>query len=266
MSHSNMLLVRKQAPLTTRSSDLRCVSAAEHYTSEQYPKTDRTKPWKHLPINDLSWNTHQDFLKIPSLWEASLETQQRYFSKIILESNVTLNWTMSSDLFSTVLPIFDVGQWVCILHGLKTVIVFVFLTFIFHSTKVTPLANTAEVMDQGLYYCNSNIWLSYNSHHSEVISITDQLIFQNGKDFQSLQEGHQRAQNTALQHPWHNIKQFTPTTIHHNVLWLVWQKLCQYIQQRTPNTHSAPLIDNAQMVDPIKDCTEIVRDELSPDA
>ena len=108
---------------------------------------------------------------------------------------------MSSDLFSTVLPIFDVCQRVSILHGLETVILMVLLAFNFHSTKVTPLANTAEVMDQGLCYCNSNIWLSYNSHQSDVISITDQLVFQNGKDLQSLQEEQQWAQNTALQYP-----------------------------------------------------------------
>ena len=73
MSHSNIPPVRNQAPLTARSSSLRCVSAAEHRTAEQYSKTGRTKPRKHLPRSDLSWNTRQDFLKIPSLCEATLE-------------------------------------------------------------------------------------------------------------------------------------------------------------------------------------------------
>ena len=65
---------KKQAPLTTRSSSLRYVSAAEHHTAEQYSKTGKTKHQEHLPMSNLSWNTRQDFLKIPSLWEAALET------------------------------------------------------------------------------------------------------------------------------------------------------------------------------------------------
>ena len=89
MSHLNTPPVRNRAPLTARSSSLMRVSAAEHQTAEQYSKTGRTKPPKHLPISDLSWNTRQDFLKIPSLCEAALETERRCFSKAIFESNVT---------------------------------------------------------------------------------------------------------------------------------------------------------------------------------
>ena len=94
--------VRSQAPLTARSSSFSSVSATEHQTAEQYSKTGKTKPRKHLPRSDLSWNTRQDFLKIPSLWEAALETERRCFSKVILESNITPNITRSSDSFSTV--------------------------------------------------------------------------------------------------------------------------------------------------------------------
>ena len=86
-----------------RSSSSRCVSAAEHHTAEQYSKTGKTKPQKHLPMSNLSWKTRQDFLKIPSLWEAALETEWRCFSKVNLESNVTPNISRSSDSFSTVL-------------------------------------------------------------------------------------------------------------------------------------------------------------------
>ena len=54
MSHSNTPPVRNQAPLTTRSSSLRCVLAAEHQTAEQYSKTGRTKPRKRLPRSNIS--------------------------------------------------------------------------------------------------------------------------------------------------------------------------------------------------------------------
>ena len=104
---------RNRAPLTAWSSSLRWVSAAEHQTAEQYSKTGRTKPRKHLPKSDLSWNTRQDFLKIPSLWEAALETERRYFSKVIFESNITPNITRSSDSFSTVPPVVNGGDWGC---------------------------------------------------------------------------------------------------------------------------------------------------------
>ena len=71
-----------------RSSSLRWVSAAVHHIAEQYFKTGRTKPQKHLPRSNLSWNTRQDFLKIPCFWEAVHETKRSCFSKIFLYSNV----------------------------------------------------------------------------------------------------------------------------------------------------------------------------------
>ena len=58
-------------------------------------------------------------------------------------------------------------------------------------------------------------------------------------------------------HSWQNVNQFTPTNIIDNVLWSVWQKLCQYWQHRTSYTHRAEPIENALMVDPIKGCSEI---------
>ena len=54
MSQSSLPPVKKQAPFTTRSNSLRCVSAAEHHTAEQYSKMGRTKPRKHLSRSNLS--------------------------------------------------------------------------------------------------------------------------------------------------------------------------------------------------------------------
>ena len=75
--HSKTPPARKPALLTTLSSSLRCESAAEHHTAEQYYKTGRTKIQKDLTRSDRSWNTCQDFLMIPSLWAAALETERR---------------------------------------------------------------------------------------------------------------------------------------------------------------------------------------------
>ena len=72
----------------------------------------------------------RDFLKIPSLWEAALETKRRCFSKINLESNVTPNITRSS-AFSTVPPIVSASDWGCIVRDLETIIILVLLAFNF---------------------------------------------------------------------------------------------------------------------------------------
>ena len=48
-SHANTHQVKKLVPLTTRSSSLRCVSAAEHQTAEQYSKNWQNKTPKASP-------------------------------------------------------------------------------------------------------------------------------------------------------------------------------------------------------------------------
>ena len=131
MSHSNTPPVRNQAPLTARSSSLRCASAAEHYTAEQYSKTGKTKPRKHLSRCHVSWNIRQDFLKIPSLWEAALETTRRCSSKVSFESNVAPNITRWSDSFSTVPPIVNGGDCRWRVRDLETIIILVLLAFNF---------------------------------------------------------------------------------------------------------------------------------------
>ena len=49
----------------------------------------------------------------------------------MFESNVTPKITRSSDIFSTVLPIVNAGDWGCIVLDLETIIVLVLLTFNF---------------------------------------------------------------------------------------------------------------------------------------
>ena len=105
--HSKTLPARKPALLTTLSISLRCESAAEHYTAEQYSKTGRTKLQKDLRRIDRSWNTCQDFLTISSLWAAALETERRCFSKVTLASKVTPN--INRFLFDTKTKRFTVG-------------------------------------------------------------------------------------------------------------------------------------------------------------
>ena len=86
---------------------------------------------KHLLRSNPLWNTCQDFLKIPSLWDAALDTERRCFSKVILKSNATQNITRSLDPFSTVLTIVNAVDLGCIVRDLETIIVLVLLTFNF---------------------------------------------------------------------------------------------------------------------------------------
>ena len=103
MSHSNTAPVKKHSLLPTQSSSLRCISAAEHHTTEQYSKTVSRKLVKHISRSTLSRKTRQDFLKIPSLWEAAQETEWRSFWNVILESNVTPNISRSWVSFMTLI-------------------------------------------------------------------------------------------------------------------------------------------------------------------
>ena len=120
----------KPATLTSLSSSLRCESAAKHRTAEQYSKTDRTKLQKDFKRSDRSWNTCQDFHIIPSLWAAALETEQWWFSKVILTSKVTHNITRSADSFNTVAStVYGVNRgWT--VRDLETIIVFVLFQII----------------------------------------------------------------------------------------------------------------------------------------
>ena len=47
--------------------------------------------------------------------------------------------------------------------------------------KVTLLTNHAEVIVQGLCYCNSKAWGWHNSHQGCVIGITDYIVIVNDK-------------------------------------------------------------------------------------
>ena len=58
----------------------------------------------------------------------------------------------------------------------------------FYFPKVTSLTDPAEVTAQGLCYCNSNACGWHNSYQNGVISMTYQVILQNGKKPRSVQE------------------------------------------------------------------------------
>ena len=58
-------------------------------------------------------------------------------------------------------------------------------------------------------------------------------------------------------HFLHSVNQCTLTTVHHNVMWSIWYKLCQYRQHGTSDIHKIELLENSLVVDPIKGRAEI---------
>ena len=71
------------------SKSLRCESAAEYQTGEQYSKQDKIKELKHFIKTDASPKILEDFLNKPSFCAIIEETERRCDSKVNLLSKVT---------------------------------------------------------------------------------------------------------------------------------------------------------------------------------
>ena len=130
-SHSNTPPVKKLAPLTTKSSSLRCVSVAEHHTAEQCSKTGSTKPVKHLPRNSLSWNTCQDFLAQDT---KPLRSCSGNRAKMLLKSLLGIK---CHSQYNKVIRLLqhssaNAGDWGCIVRYLATIIVLVLVLLTFN--------------------------------------------------------------------------------------------------------------------------------------
>ena len=121
----------KQAPLTTRSGSLRCVSAATHHTAEHYSKTGKTKPQKHLPTSNLPWNTLQDFLRIHT---KSLRSCSEDRAKMLLKGQLRIKCHSQYIQIIRLLQhrsIVNGCDWGFSVHDLETIIVLVLLAFNF---------------------------------------------------------------------------------------------------------------------------------------
>ena len=181
MSHSNTPPVKKRAPLTTRSSSLIkvCIcSRAPHCRTvlkSGQEKTTKASP-KKQSIKKYSPGLPRD----PKYFRSCLETQRRWIT-VILESNVTPNISTTSDSFSTVTPIINGGGVWLRMHcaRLGDYHSLILTPVQFHTPKVTPLTNHAEITLHELCYCNSNPWGCLQ---------TDQFILQNGKQLRGVQE------------------------------------------------------------------------------
>ena len=99
----------------------------------------------------------------------------------------TPNITRSSDSFSTVPPTVNGGDRGCIVRDLKTIVVLVLLAFNFipHTSHYSLTLPRSGIRD------SSTVTLTSGDGPTAmklVISITDQLIFLNGKKLRSVQK------------------------------------------------------------------------------
>ena len=120
MLHSNIPTVYKQAPLTTQSRSLRCVSAVGHQTAEQFYKTCRTKPRKRVPRSNLikySPRVPQDSQPLRSymLWKPSEDDSHK---SAWIQISLPIYHSRHADYFNTVPPIVNGGDWGCIVRDL----------------------------------------------------------------------------------------------------------------------------------------------------
>ena len=98
---------KKTLLLIILSSSLRCESAAEHHTAEQYSKTGKAMVQNDLRRSDRSWNTYQRFLMIPSLWATVLET-----AKVLPKGHLNIKRHPQYNLVSRLLPYSSIqSQW-----------------------------------------------------------------------------------------------------------------------------------------------------------
>ena len=123
--------VRKLALLTTRSSSLRCVSAAEHPSAEQSPKQARQTPESisqeaiYHGILARTSSRYHVFEKL--LWKQSEDASQGH-----LGIKCDSQYNKIIDSFSTVQTIVN---WGCIVRDLETIIVLVLLVLNFIPQK-----------------------------------------------------------------------------------------------------------------------------------
>ena len=135
---------KKLAPLTTRSTSLRCVhicSRAPHCRTVL--KTSKDKTLKASPKEIIKYS-----IGLPQITKAlrgCSGNQRRYFSKVILESNVTPNICTKVTRLHKHSSEVNGGDRGCIVWAMETIIVFSPSRIQFRSPNGTPLTNLAEV-------------------------------------------------------------------------------------------------------------------------
>ena len=134
----------------------------------------------------------------------------------------------------------------------------------YHSPQVTPHTNPVLITSPKTLKQLPLAREWHNSRQSGVIIITVKLVVLYREKLCSVQEEQLLRQNTSLRHPWHHVNQFATTTIHHDILWPIREKLRQNRQHWTSNSHRTELEENPLMVDPVKSGVDLNYCSLLP--
>ena len=154
---------RKPALLTTLSSSLKCESAAEHHTAEQYSKTGMINCSKTISEGA----TDHEIPEILSHDTKPLSCSTGNKAKVLLKGHLSIkrypNITRSADSFRTVPSWVDGVNWVLTVRDLETIIVLVLLAFrlllgTWFSVFVLPVFE----------YCSS-VWCSAADTHLKLL-------------------------------------------------------------------------------------------------
>ena len=162
--------VKKCSSLTARWISLRCVSAAEHHTAEQYSKTGRTKlPSKHLPRSIMEFSPW-----LPKVFEKLLWQPSEDASQMSSWNTTSHNISRSSDSFSTVPPIVNGGDCGCVVRVLETND----RTRNNEAKLIVKHFNTSVAQ----HFCPIKITTTWNALPSEVVSSRTVNSFKNSLD------------------------------------------------------------------------------------
>ena len=155
--------------------------------------------------------------KIPSHREAALKTERRCFSKVIMESNVTPNITRSSDYFIIVLPIVNAGDWGCIVRDLETIIILLLLAFNFipqrsHHSLTSTRSQLRDSTTVTLMPEDGTTPIKVESSAKPI------RLFPRKEKSSEVYRRNNNGRKTRPTALLTCFNQFTPRTIHHNIL------------------------------------------------
>ena len=127
---------KKLPPLTTGFNCLRCGSAYEHNTAEQYSKTGKTKRRKHLTIEAIGYEILFWIFKC-SRYQAFAKLFMKQNGDDSQRSSLTSNLTQNIKVcrLRTASPRVNWGERRCILRDLETIIVLAFISFNLNSRR-----------------------------------------------------------------------------------------------------------------------------------
>ena len=133
-----------------------------------------------------------------------------------IKSHIHYDNDKSLDSFRIVPSRVNVVDWGWIVGDLETITDLVLLAFNFIPQRhVLTLLRSRFMYSSTLLYHQA---MAQQQPKCGVVTINVKPFLQCGERVRGVQEKQLHAQNTFMMHTWYHIKQFAPTTVHHNTL------------------------------------------------